>query len=455
MNNGEPNNRSLFQLWSTTAARLKGSTLATNAGWMLGGQVASFGVQAAYFVLLARLLGSSQYGVLAGAAALVNIVSQYSGMGAGILFLRYVSPDHSKFREYWGNVLLSVTVVATIVVLGLRLTGKWFLGPEGASILVVLAIGDCLCAQLTTASAQVFQTFERMRITAGLNFLTNLLRMFLAAALVLTIHRATAWTWAVASLCVSITATVLAVLTVTSNFGFPTFSVKLFFRRIGEGFIYAISGSTTTVYNDVDKVMLGHYGMTVANGIYSMAYRVVNICTVPINSVHAAAFPRFFREGINGIKSTEIFARKLLKRTAALGAIGAVGMFVCAPLLPRIAGHDFAASVSALRWLCLIPLFRSFHLSAGDAITGAGFQKFRLLSQTLAAAGNFGLNLYLIPRYSWHGAAWASLLTDGSLAVLNWLILVALSRRARTQSVEEEDNAVTPSSSALASTTTR
>ena len=455
MNNGESNTRSLFQLWSTTAARLKGSTLATNAGWMFGGQVASFGVQAAYFVLLARLLGSSQYGVLAGAAALVNIVSQYSGMGAGVLFLRYVSPDHSKFREYWGNVLLSVTVVATLLVLGLRLTGKWFLGAEGASILVVLAVGDCLCAQLTTASAQVFQTFERMRITAGLNFLTNLLRMLLAAALVFTIHRATAWTWAVASLCVSITATVLAVSTVTSNFGFPTFSLKLFFRRIGEGFIYAISGSTTTVYNDIDKVMLGHYGMTVANGIYSMAYRIVNICTVPINSVHAAAFPRFFREGINGIKSTEMFARKLLKRTAALGAIGALGMFVCAPLLPRIAGHDFAASVSALRWLCLIPLFRSFHQSAGDAITGAGFQKFRLLSQTLAAGGNFALNLYLIPRYSWHGAAWASLLTDGSLAILNWLVLLALIRRVQAQSVEEKQSAVAASPSSLASTTTR
>lgn len=435
---------------------LRTSKTAANAGWMFSGQVASFVIQAAYFVLLARLLGSSQYGVLAGAAALVNIFSQYSGMGAGILFLRYVSPDHSKFREYWGNVLLSAMIVSTVVIVALRITGKWFLGTEAASILVVLAIGDCLCSQLTSSSAQVFQTFERMRITAGLNFLTNLLRMILAAVLVLTVHRATAWTWAVASLGVSIVACVVAVIQVTSNFGLPTFSLKLFFRRIGEGFVYAISGSTTTVYNDVDKVMLGHYGMTVANGIYSMAYRVVNICTVPINSVQAASFPRFFREGINGVKATEAFARKLLKRTAILGALGAVGMFVCAPLIPRVAGHDFAASVSALRWLCLIPLFRSFHLSAGDAITGAGFQKFRLLSQMAAAAGNFGLNLYLIPRYSWHGAAWASLLTDGSLAALNWLVLFALKRHDRNESSEKEHSGLTPPpASVLASTSSR
>ena len=455
MNSAEPNKKRLFQSGFDAVAKLRASRLATNAGWMLGGQVASFGVQAAYFVLLARLLGSTEYGVLAGAAALVNIFSQYSGMGAGILFLRYVSPDHSKFREYWGNVLLSATIVGTVVVVGLRVTGKWFLGPQAVSILVILAIGDCLCSQLTSAAAQVFQTFERMRITAGLNFLTNLLRMLLAASMVLLVHRATAWTWAVASLSVSIAACLIAIFKVTSNFGFPTFSLKLFFRRVGEGFVYAISGSTTTVYNDVDKVMLGHYGMTVANGIYSMAYRVVNICTVPITSIHAAAFPRFFREGVSGIKSTELFARKLLKRTAVLGALGAAGMFACAPLLPRIAGHDFTASTSALRWLCLIPLFRCFHMSAGDAITGAGFQKFRLSSQAFAAASNFGLNLYLIPRYSWHGAAWASLLTDGSLAVLNWVILFALSRRARNESLEKEHSGLTPPSSVLASSSTR
>ena len=302
------------------------------------------------------------------------------------------------------------------------------------------------------AAAQVFQTFERMRITAGLNFLTNLFRMILAAMLVVVVHHASARTWAIASMCVSITATLLAIYKVTANFGMPTFSLRLFFRRIGEGFIYAISGSTTTVYNDVDKVMLGHYGMTVANGIYSMAYRVVNISTVPINSIHGAAFPSFFREGVKGVKSTEQFAKKILKRTVVLGALGALGMFVFAPILPRIAGHDFGASVSALRWLCLIPLFRCFNLSAGDAITGAGFQKFRLLSQSIAAIGNFGLNLYLIPRYSWHGAAWASLLTDGSLAVLNWTILGMLSRRAPALTAENESATIASSSSVLAST---
>jgi O-antigen/teichoic acid export membrane protein len=56
-------------------------------------------------------------------------------------------------------------------------------------------------------------------------------------------------------------------------------------------------------------------------------------------------------------------------------------MFLFAPLVPLFVGRGFSQSVNAIRWLCLIPVFRCFHLSAGDAISGAGYQKFRLTSQ--------------------------------------------------------------------------
>jgi O-antigen/teichoic acid export membrane protein len=408
--------------------KLKSSTLARNAGWMFAGQGLSFVVQGLYFVVLARLLGNAQYGVLAAAFALVSLVSQYSTMGSGLLFLRYVSPDHSRFREYWGNILLSTAVLGTALVLALHWGGRWLVGADSASVLVLLAIGDCLCLQLASCVSQIFQAFEKMRITATLNLLTNVLRLILAAGMLGLLHHATAWDWAIASLIVSIIAAATAFVTVTVQFGWPKFVPRLLFRRIGEGFIFAVSGSTTNAYNDVDKVMLGHYGMTVANGIYSMAYRVINIATMPMMSIYSAAFPRFFREGVNGARSTEPFARKLVKRTLLLGIAAAVGMFLFAPVIPFLVGKGFSESISALRWLCLIPAFRCLHVSAGDAMAGAGYQKYRLGSQLVAAVSNFGLNLYLIPHYSWLGAAWSSLVTDGGLAAMNWTLLLWLKR---------------------------
>jgi O-antigen/teichoic acid export membrane protein len=101
-------------------------------------------------------------------------------------------------------------------------------------------------------------------------------------------------------------------------------------------------------------------------------------------------------------------------------------MFLAAPMIPHLVGRSFSQSVAALRWLCLLPVFRAFHLSAGDALTGAGRLNLRVRLQSAAAAFNFAVNLYLIPHYGWQGAAWSSLTTDGLLAVANWTALMAV-----------------------------
>jgi O-antigen/teichoic acid export membrane protein len=407
------------------------STLARNAGWMFMGQGMAFVVQALYFIVIARLLGSTQYGIYVGAAALVSIVSQYSSLGSGVIFLRYVSADHSKFATYWGNVLLSTLGMGSLLVLLLHWTGHWLISRESASILTIVAIGDCVCGRLAECTGQVFQAYEKLKITAILSLLTNTFRLLIAIAMMFMMHNATAQQWSYAALVVSIFAVILATATVTYRFGKPKFVPSLVRKNAAEGFGYAVAYSTTSIYNDIDKTMLSHYGMSEANGIYTMAYRLVDMSTLPIRSIHAAAMPRFFRMGFDGVEHTARYARKILGKTAIFGAVVAVGMLIGAPLIPHIIGKSFFRSISALRWLCLLPLFRSFHLSAGDAIAGAGYQRFRTSAQFVAAGFNFAANLYLIPHYSWRGAAWSSLMTDGGLGVLNWVILLYLCKRDR------------------------
>jgi hypothetical protein len=59
--------------------RARQSVLARNAGWFFAGQGLSFVVQGFYFIVLARLLGTTQYGLLAGAVALVAIALRKPG----------------------------------------------------------------------------------------------------------------------------------------------------------------------------------------------------------------------------------------------------------------------------------------------------------------------------------------------------------------------------------------
>jgi O-antigen/teichoic acid export membrane protein len=298
--------------------------------------------------------------------------------------------------------------------------------------------GECVFGQITYSAGRVFQALERMKVTALLSLLTNALRATLAGTLLWTVHRTTAREWVWVTLEVSVISSVTAVALVTKHFGKPQFNASLLKARACEGVVFALSYSTGGVLNDVDKAMLGHYGMNLANGIYSMAYRVVDVGMMPISAVHTAAFPRFFQKGVEGAGATRVFAQRILKRTAPTGLALAAAMWVAAGLIPRVLGSSFAKSTAALRWLSMLPVFRSFHLSAGDALTGAGKQKLRLMTQTVAAAFNFGANLWLIPRFGWLGAAWSSLMTDAALAAMNWTALICATSKSPEDRLERE-----------------
>jgi O-antigen/teichoic acid export membrane protein len=85
--------------------------------------------------------------------------------------------------------------------------------------------------------------------------------------------------------------------------------------------------------------------------------------------------------------------------------------------------------------LCLLPLIRGLHYAWGTTITGSSSQWYRTATQLGAAGANLILNAALIPRWSWRGAAVASLLTDAGLAAASWLVVQYLRTRKDTREV--------------------
>jgi O-antigen/teichoic acid export membrane protein len=407
-------------------AQIRHSKLARNMGWMLLGQGAVLATQAAYFLVLARLLGSAEYGMFVGATAMIAIFGVFSSLGSGMILLRYVSTQHSRFPEYWGNAIMSTLLAGLLVVAVAALGGPSLLHRQVPGLLVTIAVGDCIFNRLAECASQAFQAIDRFGVTAVLAALTSALRLIAAVTLWMVMGRTSAPIWAFASMSVSGLVVVVAVLAVTVNIGRPRFQPRLLLARLREGLGFSIAYSTTSIYNDIDKAMLARYGMYAANGAYSVAYRIIDIACIPIRALHSAALPSFFRAGASAPGGSAAFAKQVLKATLPWGIFAGIALFVGAPLAVPILGRSFEATVPALRWLAVIPLFRTLHLSAGDAITSGGHQRWRTMSQLGAAALNFGLNLYLIPRWSWQGAAWASVATDGALAAANWSVLTWL-----------------------------
>jgi O-antigen/teichoic acid export membrane protein/glycosyltransferase involved in cell wall biosynthesis len=408
---------------------LSKSALAKNAGWMFLGQGLGYGLRMAYFIVIARLLGVLQYGIVVGAFALVNLVAEYSRLGSGMVLLRYVSPDHSRFAVYWGNILMITSVMSGVLILILHLIAPHIVSPATAGIVFISAIGTCFFEQITVSATQAFQAFQDMRTAALFNQMTSLFRTIVAVGMLVTLHHASARQWVVASAAASAVAMIAALIVVTRRLGWPHFTPFLAWRHGKEGVEYAFASSTTSAYNDLDKTMLSHYGMSAANGIYGMAYRIIEMGTAPLTSIQLAAQPRLFQLAESGSDQPIRLGRRLMKHSLLISAATALGMYVLAPLIPLMAGRGFSEGTSALRWLCFIPIFRSVHATSGGVLTAIGRQRYRSITQIIVVALNFGLNVWLIPRYGWHGAAWSSLATDGTLALLNWSLLEREGRR--------------------------
>jgi O-antigen/teichoic acid export membrane protein len=152
-----------------------------------------------------------------------------------------------------------------------------------------------------------------------------------------------------------------------------------------------------------------------------------------------AAYSNFFRHGQGGMAVSFSYAKRFLPKVMAYAVSVFVVLFVAAPIVPAILGAEYARTVEALRWLALLPFFKCIHYFLADSLTGAGYQGTRTAMQILVAVLNVALNLWLIPIFSWRGAAWASVASDGALVIAMYAAVTFIMAKESRLSVDFSD----------------
>jgi O-antigen/teichoic acid export membrane protein len=298
-------------------------------------------------------------------------------------------------------------------------------------LVMVVAIADIPGLSLITIAGQAFQSFEQLKWTAAINLLISLNRMLGALLLVFFFHPATALQWGYVYLaCTVVTATIVTAL-VIFRLGAPRLKFRRSPQALWHGFHFSVSLSAQTIYNDIDKTMLARLSSLHATGIYGAAYRLIDVSFAPVLALLYAAYPNFFREGSAGIASSFSYAKPLLRRAAGYAALVACAILLFAGVVPYVLGPEYAETTVALRWLSPLPLLKATHYFLSDTLTGAGHQGLRSAIQAGVALFNVLINLWLIPRYSWVGAAWSSIASDALLAFSVGMAVYILSKTSR------------------------
>jgi O-antigen/teichoic acid export membrane protein len=408
------------------------STVVRNTVWMLVGQGLRLVIQALYFTLIARSLGAGNYGAFVGVAALVGIVFPFSTLGSGALLVKNVARDKTLFARYWGGVLTTTGVAGSVLFVMVILLANLVLPAAIPRRLVCLVAGaDLFGTSMITACGQAFQAFESLNWTATINVLMSACRLAGAVVLIAIDKHPSALQWGYLYFCSTTIAAIAAQLLVLVKLGGPDFSLRKSAAEMREGFYFSASLSAQTVYNDIDKTMLSRLSTLDATGIYGAAYRLIEVSFVPVSSVLNATWPTFFRTGSEGVSATLRYAKRLLVRVLAYSIPVSGILLLSAGVVPYILGPEYFRTVEALRWLALLPVLKSIHYFLADALTGAGFQGVRAGIQAGVAVFNFLINLWLIPAYSWRGAAWSSIASDALLVCGIGTAAFLLSRRPK------------------------
>jgi O-antigen/teichoic acid export membrane protein len=377
-------------------------------------------IQAGYFVLLARSLGPDAYGAFVTVVAMAALLGPFSGLGTANLFIKNVRSGKRDAQLCWGNgILLTVLSGSLLTCLGVGLSALLHLNTV-PMVVTIVCVADLVLLKVTELAAFGFAALDHMKQTSIQSVVVSLLRFGGIATLLVTRHRVTLDIWVFTYLLTSLLGMLYSLAKGQQFWGRPVMDWRVLREDASEGVFFSVAGSATTIYNDIDKIMLSRLADLAATGVYGAAYRVIDVTMTPVRSLAAAAYPHFFRKGVGGMTATYPYALSLIAKTSIYGGVASIVLWLAAPIVPYILGNQYEAVVPAVRWLALIPFLRCLHSFMADALSGAGLQRIRTGIQVAVALTNIGLNVLILPRYSWRGAAWTSLACDGLLAVLFW-----------------------------------
>lgn len=398
--------------------------------WTLIARLGGLGMQLGYFVLVARALTVEEYGLFIGVSAMASLLISFAGFGSGDILIKNVSRDRSLFSVYWGNALFTAVISSALLIAACMAASFIFFADRGSPLLIALILfSDIFCLTLWNISGDALSSFDKLYQVAQTDFLYSTNKLMAALILVLGVWSPTITTWTWLYCISSIVTALYSVGLVCYSLGRPKFKPALVLRNLKEGALFSLSYSAEKINGDIDKTMLASAATFEATGLYAAGSRFLTSAYTPLHVLFGNAYMRYFKHGANGIQGSFGVGKRLLPAVLAYGALTTIGFIWLAPLLPRVLGEAYADTVVVLRWLSPYVLMLGVQAIAADTLTGAGFQSWRSGVNVGTALLNIGLNFWLIPAYSWQGAVWATLISDGAKLSMLWAMVAWLRLR--------------------------
>lgn len=365
-------------------------------------------------VIIARALGAEALGAYAYAMGLAALFGLLPNLGISTLLTRTLArvPDG-------GAGIVAAAVRAQALLAG----GVLLLIPTFASLLptqpvpigyavlaaVQLCVGTLSWPYLAILAGRA--RYDRLAIVELAAGVTGTASVLVAAALSGTVLAFLLAHVAAAGLAVTISRS-LAAPHVPPG-GDHTVRLRSLFRQAAP---LGASTAMQSLYTRLDVVMLGQMASPRALGLYSAAYKPINVAVYFGNTVAGVLLPLMAQEPRAGTPLAFTRAMRGLWAAAPGMAVGISGL--ASPVLRALFGAEFAPAAPMLVVLAWSAAANWLYAPMAISLQARDRERWWLLSLILAAIVNALGNLWAIPRWGGLGAAGVTLTSEAVLLVL-------------------------------------
>lgn len=427
------------------------SRILTNSGWLLGANALTKMLALFQSIIVARMLGAEQYGILAVVTTYATMVNEFVDSRVWEAAIKFVIQyrENGNFGKATATVKLcylvdSVTGVAafTVVLLSSTFAAQVFVKDGSkAGLIQIYAVSMLLAIPLGTSTSilRITDHFSWLAYESAAMVLLRLIGVLIVAATgqglkgILFVYLITIMAGSLVLVACSRRAA--RELNLTTWRQAPLSLLRDDYREIFRFMIYSnLSGTTRIVTSRADVLILGWLSVPASVGIYKLAKAVADALSSLFHPIYLAVYPEFSKLAGQG----DLLQMRSLRRKLS-GAIAAVILPLClsftlgaAWLIPRFFGKEFIDAVTPMQiliwqivWTPLIWL-PGYLLSVGRAQLLAGLN-------VLDAANYVALLFLLTPVFGVVGTAMATLLRLVLWALLAGWILIHLSHAERPQ----------------------
>lgn len=372
---------------------------------------------------LTRYLGQAGYGAYETILSYLFIFTVLADFGLHIIHVREISREPGKERFISGSIFTLRLFSLVLVIILALLIGAFLPYSKEIKDGILIASIFVLFSSLSQILAGIFQKYQTFYLVSFSDVLTKFVQLGLVFYAVKAGLGLLSFIWIL-----SLTAGLQFVIIFFLSRRFVSFGLVFDFsyaaRILKASLPVALSILFTAIYIRTDALMLSLMKPVSDVGIYRLAAKLLEVVVFFPALLVELTMPSFSRLAFKKDGAFDAVFKRTFNVLFLLAIPVVLGLIIFAsPIVLILGGEEFAASALPLRILAVVIGMVFLNNLGGKALIALEFQKAGMWVYLSGAVLNVLLNLLVIPRYSYVGVSFTTLITETMVTIAMFSIL--------------------------------